>query len=380
MVAVLRASGAVSSAARRVVAHTAHRIPQRVPLRLEPGEGVHAGEHHQRWPQLVFVTCSHGSGWVPASRLSADAGPVEVRAAYDTTELPTRPGERLRVLDEDPQSGWLWCQGRSGASGWVPASSLAEQDGLDEPRPAGGDFTDQSGLTGQSGRSDQSDPDQSDQAAGQVAEPAVGARPITPAQAWSALRRGNARFVSGEHAHPHQDANRRERLAAGQRPIAVFFGCGDSRVAAEIVFDQGLGDLFVVRTAGHVIDSGVLGSIEFGVWMLDIPLIVVLGHDSCGAVAATLRALDGGELPRGYIRDIVERVTPSVLAGRRKGLSAADEMAAEHVRQSVSLLLERSQVIAEGVASGAVGIVGATYQLADGRARMVDSRGQVSEP
>lgn len=207
-----------------------------------------------------------------------------------------------------------------------------------------------------------------------------GVTPPTPAQAWSVLCTGNSRFVSGEYAHPHQDAGRRESLADGQRPIAVLFGCGDSRVAAEIIFDQGLGDLFVVRTAGHVVDSGVLGSIEFGVQVLQIPLIVVLGHDSCGAVAATMRALEDGELPGGYIRDIVERVMPSILAGRSKGLQGADEMEAEHVRQTVALLLDRSRVIADGVSSGAVGIVGATYQLLDGRARVVDTGGSVSEP
>ena len=104
----------------------------------------------------------------------------------------------------------------------------------------------------------------------------------TPAEAWAKLARGNDRFVAGDHWHPNQDAARRDSLTEGQTPFAVFFGCADSRVAAEIIFDRGLGDLFVVRTAGHVIDPGVLGSIEFGVAILDIPLVVILGHDSCG--------------------------------------------------------------------------------------------------
>ena len=88
----------------------------------------------------------------------------------------------------------------------------------------------------------------------------------------------------------------------------MVFGCADSRVAAEIIFDQGLGDMFVVRTAGQVIDSAVLGSIEYAVTVLDVPLIVVLGHDSCGAVKATLAAIDDGVVPGGYVRDVVERV------------------------------------------------------------------------
>ena len=110
-----------------------------------------------------------------------------------------------------------------------------------------------------------------------------------------------------------------------------MFGCADSRVAAEIIFDQGLGDMFVVRTAGHVIDSAVLGSIEYAVTVLDVPLIVVLGHDSCGAVQATLTALDDGVIPGGYVRDLVERVTPSILTGRREGLTRVDEFEAHHV-------------------------------------------------
>lgn len=114
-----------------------------------------------------------------------------------------------------------------------------------------------------------------------------------PIAAWKALTEGNERFVSGtppQHP-PSQGIDRRAELVNGQYPpTTVLFGCGDSRVAAEIIFDQGLGDMFVVRTAGHVIDSSVLGSIEYAVAILEVPLIVVLGHDSCGAVGATLKA------------------------------------------------------------------------------------------
>src|SRR5690242_9419555 len=142
-----------------------------------------------------------------------------------------------------------------------------------------------------------------------------------PVTAWKALKEGNERFVAGKPEHPSQSIEHRAALAEGQKPIAVLFGCADSRVAAEIIFDQGLGDMFVVRTAGHVIDSAVLGSIEYAVTVLDVPLIVVLGHDSCGAVKATLSALDDGVVPPGFVRDVVERVTPSILLGRREGLT-----------------------------------------------------------
>jgi carbonic anhydrase len=159
----------------------------------------------------------------------------------------------------------------------------------------------------------------------------------------------------------------------------VVFGCGDSRVAAELIFDQGLGDMFVVRTAGHVIDSAVLGSIEYAVTVLDVPLIVVLGHDSCGAVKATLAALDDGEVPGGYVRDIVERVMPSILLGRADGLSRVDEFEARHVTETGAQMLARSTAIAERVAAGGLAIVGVTYQLADGRVVLRDHLGDIGE-
>ena len=170
-----------------------------------------------------------------------------------------------------------------------------------------------------------------------------------PVSAWKALKEGNERFVAGKPEHPSQSIEDRARLAAGQQPTAVVFGCADSRVAAEIIFDQGLGDMFVVRTAGHVIDSAVLGSIEYAVAVLNVPLIVVLGHDSCGAVKATLAALDDGEMPTGYVRDIVERVTPSVLMGRHAGLTRVDEFETRHVNETAVQLRVRSTPIAEGI-------------------------------
>jgi carbonic anhydrase len=200
-----------------------------------------------------------------------------------------------------------------------------------------------------------------------------------PASAWKALKEGNERFVSGQPAHPSQSVEHRASLAAGQRPIAVLFGCSDSRVAAEIIFDQGLGDMFVVRTAGHVLDSAVLGSIEYAVAVLEVPLIVVLGHDTCGAVKSTLEALDEGVIPRGYVRDLVERVTPSVLTGRREGLSQVDEIEAHHVRETAAQLLTRSTAILERIPTGELAIVGLTYHLADGRVVLRNSVGDIGE-
>ena len=201
----------------------------------------------------------------------------------------------------------------------------------------------------------------------------------TPVTAWKTLKEGNERFVAGRPEHPNQSVERRASLTAGQKPTAIVFGCADSRVAAELLLDQGLGDVFVVRTAGQALDSAVLGSIEYGVTALDVPLIVVLGHTGCGAVKAAVGALDDGAIPAGFVRDVVERVAPSILMGRRDGLSRVDEFEERHVRETVAQLMARSTAIAERVAAGTLAIAGVTYQLADGRAVLVDHVGDIGE-
>ncbi len=199
--------------------------------------------------------------------------------------------------------------------------------------------------------------------------------PPAPRRAFELLRAGNQRFVAGTPAHPNQDAARRAETAPAQRPFAVLFGCSDSRLAAEVIFDRGLGDLFVVRTAGHVVGAEVLGSVEYGVEVLDCPLVVVLGHDSCGAIGAACAALETGVTPAGYIRDVVERVTPSVLAARAAGRVRPGEILAEHVGHTVDLLLNRSRALAQRVADGRAAVVGLSYRLADGSADLVVARG-----
>ncbi len=207
----------------------------------------------------------------------------------------------------------------------------------------------------------------------------VGMPDSNPISAWKSLREGNERFVSGALLHPSQGAAHRAKLVSGQHPQAILFGCGDSRVAAELIFDQGLGDMFVVRTAGHVVDSSVLGSIEYGVQVLNVPLIVVLGHDSCGAVKATIDALDGGEVPGGFIRSVVERVTPSILIGRREGLSTVDEIEARHVVETSRLLMQRSMIISQAVATGECAIASVTYKLAEGKVQLHRVVGNIGE-
>lgn len=215
---------------------------------------------------------------------------------------------------------------------------------------------------------------------------AAPARP-TPAEAWAALRAGNERFVRDAPEHPSQGAARRRELRAAQHPHTVIFGCSDSRVAAEIIFDQGLGDVFVVRTAGHVVDTTVLGSIEYGTEVLGASLVVVLGHDSCGAVAATAHTLATGEQPPGFVRAVVDRVMPSVAAitaragdGARDALFDPDTLRTEHVRHTVAMLRGYSAALERAVGEGRVAIVGVEYDLEDGSARLVEVAGDVGEP
>jgi carbonic anhydrase len=198
---------------------------------------------------------------------------------------------------------------------------------------------------------------------------------VTPGAALELLLAGNQRFVAGESLHPNQDAGRRAAVAPGQKPFAVLFGCSDSRLAAEIILDQGLGDLFVIRTAGHVVGPEVLGSIEYAVANLDVPLVAVLGHDSCGAIGASLEALRTGAMPGGYIRDVVERVIPSVLAVRDPAAQDSDVPVVEHTRYTTNLLAERSSLIGDRVAAGRCAVVGLVYRLAEGSVRQVAARG-----
>jgi carbonic anhydrase len=200
---------------------------------------------------------------------------------------------------------------------------------------------------------------------------------LTPALAWRRLREGNERFVNGETSHPNQDASRRSSLVENQHPFAVIFGCSDSRLAAEIIFDVGLGDVFVVRTAGQVIDDAVLGSLEYSVGVLGVPLIVVLGHDSCGAVSATKSAVETGQMPTGFIRDLVERITPSVLTSLRNNETEVNDMVVEHVKQTSQRLVDSSRVISDAIQEGRTAVIGLSYSLAEGRANLVSGIGEL---
>ncbi|MGC4886517.1 carbonic anhydrase [Micromonospora sp. DT227] len=195
--------------------------------------------------------------------------------------------------------------------------------------------------------------------------------PSTPDEALAELRAGNHRFVTGVPQHPNQDAGHRAAVAEGQHPFAVIVGCSDSRLAAEIIFDRGLGDLFVVRTAGHTAGPEVLGSVEYAVTVLGTPLVVVLGHDSCGAVQAAREAVRTGSAPAGHLGAVVDAVSPSLLRAARQEVTDLDGIIDIHIAQTVETLLARSTVLAERVAAGACAVAGMSYRLSGGEVRTV---------
>ena len=199
---------------------------------------------------------------------------------------------------------------------------------------------------------------------------------LTPTEAWAELQQGNERFIAGEPRHPRQDSERREELATRQYPVAAIFGCSDSRLAAEMIFDLGLGDAFVIRNAGQVVSESALGSIEYAVGILQVPLLVVLGHDRCGAVRAAIdsQVPDADLLPP-HIASLIAPIIPAVrqIAGTTAGQTVdADSVDAAavgraHLRDTIGELLRQSEMISQAVAAGKLAIVGANYQLVEGR-------------
>ena len=183
---------------------------------------------------------------------------------------------------------------------------------------------------------------------------------------WQGLISGNKRYVDGNPTHPNQSASRRRELAQGQNPRVAVLACADSRVAPEIIFDQGLGDLFVVRVAGNVANDHILGSLEYAVEHLGTRLIVVLGHKRCGAVAA---ACAGGEAP-GHIASLVQALAPAVdnisASQNPSDDGRVDLVAKENVRLTVERLQSCGPILAELVRQGKLEVAGAFYDLDTG--------------
>lgn len=173
---------------------------------------------------------------------------------------------------------------------------------------------------------------------------------------------GNKRYVDGKPSHPNQTPERRRHVAKGQHPFAVVVCCSDSRVPPEIIFDQGIGDLFVVRVAGNIVDDAGLGSIEYAAEHLHVSLIVVLGHERCGAVEA---AVKGGEAP-GHIKSLLETIRPAVEKAKGKPGDLAENAMRTNVKMVVDHLKASKPILEHLVHKGTLTVVGARYDLDDG--------------
>ena len=215
-------------------------------------------------------------------------------------------------------------------------------------------------------------------------------RPLAPQAALDELLRGNARFAAGAPLHPRQSVARRQLAATGQKPLAAVLTCADSRVPPELLFDQGLGDLYVVRVAGNAPTAYVTGSLEFAVEALGVSVLLVLGHELCAAVAAAVTARHPGvelpvKLPPTWQAGWLGQGAPppgeleAVLAAVRSGLTGLDPAAADpmlaavqaNVRHTVAVL-RRSPLIAAPVQAGTLRVVGAYYALATGQVTIID--------
>jgi carbonic anhydrase len=197
------------------------------------------------------------------------------------------------------------------------------------------------------------------------------AQPVRGVSTDDALRKlldGNQRYVRHKEKHPDQSLARRKELEGGQHPFAVILGCADSRVSPELLFDQGLGDLFVIRVAGNVVDDAVLGSIEYAVEHLGTKLIMVLGHEKCGAVSA---AVEGGNAP-GHLPALVQPIQPSVDATRNDPGDKVHNCVVANARRVAGQIRASEPVLKEAVQKNGLKVVAADYALDTGRVTLLD--------
>jgi carbonic anhydrase len=196
---------------------------------------------------------------------------------------------------------------------------------------------------------------------------AIAAPNVAPAVAYKTLMEGNQRFVRGQLTGPHRSADRRAELAQGQRPIATILSCADSRVPAELLFDQGLGDLFNVRVAGNIVTPEVLGSLEYAVELLETPLLMVLGHERCGAVTAAVNA----QAVPGHIGDFLDELQAAVKQTQNLPGDPIDNAVTANIQIQINQILKQSTLIAQRQTSGQVTIVGGRYDLDTGLVTIV---------
>ena len=177
---------------------------------------------------------------------------------------------------------------------------------------------------------------------------------------------GNNRYVSSKMAHPNQTENRRKEVIKGQKPFAVIVGCSDSRIPPEIIFDQGIGDLFVIRVAGNIVDDVALGSVEYAVDHLGTKLVIVLGHGNCGAVTATVQ---GGKT-HGHIGSIVRTIAPAV----EKARAQTGDLIDNAIRINAALVVDEiksSSIIKKMLEQDSVRVAGAYYDIDSGKVDII---------
>jgi len=196
-------------------------------------------------------------------------------------------------------------------------------------------------------------------------------KPVTNAdEALQRLLEGNQRYIANKSTDLNESQSRRTELVSGQSPFATIFSCVDSRVPPELIFDRGLGDLFVIRTAGHVIDRAVVGSLQYGAAELKIPLLVVLGHEKCGAVKATVEAVENNATAEAEINWLVDGIRPAVEVAKGQSGDLLDNA----VKANVSLTVEHLKIfsiLSEAVEKGELKIVGARYDLDTGLVEVI---------
>ncbi|WP_062212559.1 carbonic anhydrase [Aureimonas sp. AU12] len=204
--------------------------------------------------------------------------------------------------------------------------------------------------------------------------PSVGGRTVLTAdEALALLKKGNAEFISDAPIHAAIGRERRIEIAREQHPFAVLVACSDSRVSPELLFGRGLGELFIVRNAGNTLDTVALGSLEYAVEHLGTPLVLVMGHQRCGAVSAAVSVVRDNKMFDGAIGQMIEPIIPAVLAVRDQPGDLVDNAVRENVRRVVHNLRNASEpLLARPIAAGQVRIVGAEYSLDDGSVNFFD--------
>jgi len=195
---------------------------------------------------------------------------------------------------------------------------------------------------------------------------------MTPAQALAKLKQGHEDFLNDKPTlKTARDSDRRLAIARAQVPFAVLVGCSDSRVPPELLFDTGLGELFIVRNAGNTIDTVAMGSIQYAVQVLNVPLILVLGHERCGAVDAAVSVVEKNTVYPGSIGQMVEPIIPAVLKAKAMGAASGEDLldgaVRENVRRTVMRLRTAEPTLADPIKADKLMVVGARYDLDDGK-------------